>query len=1038
MKRYIELATWVMVWLVLALPVAGAESVLTVQRFSGVDGVNGFAKENDELTVRVLAQMIGNPTPDVARQRVRVHYEDTYSFADSCTAQAQANYQCTYKTSDLVFSGTDEYTVKLYDQANAEIASVAKTLTVDFLAPKIVSFTVSPNLSSTPVLTTVTYKVEDYGGETGKTTNCAGIKVLNITNNNTPIGLIAGNVTQCVREGTFKFTPTVTGPSTRYRVCAVASDHLNHKSLPICKDILIDSRKPTAEALELRDKDGFVLSHARTGQAIIADVFVKISDVDVNPSSVFADLSKLNPALGKVPKSEVRGEWFIWRNVAVKTPNTCQVTVNATDFMGNKESKTLTCSVGIDDTGPEFINFSTQFVDEDGVMLLGRNGTIIADFKESGTGLDKMRAYVDLRQLGVGAEVGANRCEKTSTDLWKCSWDVIPTATSGTYKIKVLPTTRDDLDNQVIGAREESVRFDKDAPSHVALKEIAAFRGQSRVKTNVTSLGETIEFVVEGAGFTDAFADLTDVGGGESMPPERCDGNLTKRTCVFGITTGVSGPQDTNITFTFLDKAGNKAVLTTRELFILGISNETAPNYWNVSARCSPTLLDRQTLSVFEHPVYCQLRLRSSNKNALPITVTGPLDISECSGQTEYISDMQVENNFAGSTEPYLALSLVATDYEINNLSFTCPVSTLTRVGSFVPQNHEQDNVTVKLDFYNLPLGELYDQIESEVEDVEDKISGVWDVIGQLQKFLGYAEKLCQILNAIMVILATLTQIMLILGGVELIASAIPIFGEGIAQGIRSSEQALCDPTEITRDIYSNDLLKLLKKFCDFVTCQSGLFDALSGLGVADVSAGNWASWTGVTSQQVAGAGATVQDPNTYLNVKDSLVFSIIVPPLCIPGIIYNLDKWRQIECRYGLCLLEDVKENGLPVSACKDQKHYMQCRFVVGEIFNLIPFAGLVSYYLNIFQQAISDPLTFVGMGLSYLLNCKAACKLPKAPGIAYEVCAGIALISQLGQTVKIIQSFKNMGDFSVSNQWCGEFEDALDKYNEEKEGPP
>jgi hypothetical protein len=1026
-NRLLELATWVVIWTVLALPVAGAESLLTVQRFSGVDKVNGFAKENDELTVKVLAQMIGNPTPDVARQRVRVHYEDTYSFADSCTAQQQAMYECSYKTTDLSYGGTDDYAIKLYDAENKEVASVDRRLTIDFLAPKIVLFTVSPNMTARPTPTKITYKVEDYGSETGKMTNCAGMKLLNITANGVSVGIISGNVTQCVRDGTFTFTPQVAGDSARVRVCAVATDHLNHQSLPACKDVLIDSRKPTPEALELRDKDGFVLAHMRTTQQLVADVFVKISDIDVKPSTVFADLSKLNPALGRVPKSEVRGEWFVWKNVAVKTPQTCQVTVNASDLMGNSDSKTLTCTIGIDDTGPAFVNISTRFVDEDGTWLLGRNGTIKADFIEAGSGLDKTNAFLDLRALGLGAEARANRCEKGASDHWTCSWDVQPRVSSGTYKVKLQPTTRDDLDNQVTGAGEVMIRYDNDAPSHARLVEIAAFRGQQRVRTNVTSLGETLEFVVQGSGYTTAVADLSDLGGGAEMPTESCEGNLTKRKCVFSMTNAISGPQGTNLSFTLSDIAGNKAIVSSSELFILGINNETSPNYWNVSARCSPTLLDRKTLSVFEHPVYCQLRMRSPNRDAVPLTVHGPLDTTECTGQTEYISSLSVENNFAGSTEPYLALSLVATDYEINNLSFTCPVSTLTRVGNFIPQNTEQDNATINLEFYNLPLGELYDNIAEEVEDVQERIDGVWDVIGDLQKFLGYAEKICQILNSIMVLITTLVTVGALLSIIGLSLKWIPVYGEAIDKALQNSSKALCNPSDTLKDIYDNELLKTLKKFCDYVTCQTGLLDA-TGTSYGDFTSSLY------TGGQTAGSGQTVQDPSTYMNVKDSLVFSIIIPPLCIPGIIYNLDKWRQIECRYGLCLLEDVKENGLPVSVCKDQKHYMQCRFVVGEIFNLIPFAGLVSYYLNIFQQAISDPLTFVTIGLAMIINCKEVCQSGDSPGLEYEICAGLAIFSQLGQTIKIIQNYQDMTDFSLGNQFCEEFEDAHEDYEDER----
>lgn len=1042
MKRLLHSMTWMAIWLLLTLPVAFSDNILTVQKFAGRDNVPNFAKEGDELTIQVLAQMLGNPTPEVAKQRARVFNGDTYAFMDSCTAQANNIQQCTYKTTDLVYAGTDEYAIKLYDGDNKEIAVANRTLTVDFLGPKITQLSVSPNMTGVPVPTTITYKVEDYGRETGKLTNCAGIKLINITANNAPVALITANLTQCSKQGTFVFTPTISGPSARVTVCAVAADYLNHKSLPVCKDILIDSRKPTAEALELRDSEGYVMTHARSNQPIIAEVAVKIPDVDVDGSKVYADLSKLNPNLGRLPRTSQSGEWFIWKNVQVTSPNTCQVKVDARDLMGNNATTTLTCTIGIDDTAPVPGSITTQFVDDDSTPLLGINGTIHASFTESGSGLDKRNAFLDLRQLGSGAEVKADQCDRTGTDTWDCAWRVRPAVPSGDHTVKLLPTTRDDLNNQISGTVEQVIRFDNTAPDHVRLKEIAAFRGQARVKTNVTSLGETLEFVVTGAGYKTVVADFTELGGGEGTQPDRCTGNAT-RDCTFSFTTAVSGPQPTNITFDFSDIAGNKASISTSELFILGINNETAPNYWNITAECSPTLLDRKTLSVFEHPVYCRVAMKTTNKRATPITIEGPTDFSQCTGDTQYISSLNIENNYAGSSEPYIVLSLVATDYAINNLSVTCPLSTLTRIGNFMPQNPEQDNATINLNFYNLPLGELYDNIDSDVKDAKDSTKGVWKVIGELQKFIGMAEKLCQILNIIMTVISTIVAILALIAGVEVAADAVDLgIGNAVAEALRATETSMCNPTEALRQVFNEKagILSTLKKFCDFLTCQASLlelvganFDLAGGIGFYDVL--DPSGSLGV-QQLVAKNGEIVHDPASYLNVKDSLIYSIIIPPLCIPGIIYNLDKWRQTECRYGLCLLQDVRQNGMPISVCKDQKSYMQCRFIMGEIFNIIPFAAIVSYWLNLFQQAISDPLVLASVGIAYILNCNAACQSGYTPGFAHNICAGMAIASQLGYTIKQIKNLKGATDFgSVGNQWCDQFEDALKDYESEKE---
>jgi hypothetical protein len=335
------------------------------------------------------------------------------------------------------------------------------------------------------------------------------------------------------------------------------------------------------------------------------------------------------------------------------------------------------------------------------------------------------------------------------------------------------------------------------------------------------------------------------------------------------------------------------------------------------------------------------------------------------------------------------------------------------------------------LEFYDLPLGELYDNIDDDVSDVEDSIEGVWGAIGDLQKYLGYAEAICKILNGVMTLVATLTSILAVLGIASSVIRIIPIVGPPAADAIDASSKSLCHPDDTIHQIYNNELLQLLKKFCDFIMCQTGLFDMLG------IDVGDWASWNGVSSDVTASTSSQMQDPNSYLNVKDSLVYSIIVPPLCIPGIIYNLDKWRQIQCRYGTCLLEDVRQNGLPVSTCKDQKHYMECRFVLGEIYNLIPFAGLVNYYLTMFQEALSDPLTLVTMGIAYILNCKEMCNMQPSTGLQYSACATITVLAQLGQSIKWIKSMQDAQDIfgPLDGTWCEQFEDAVEDYEDEKE---
>ena len=59
---------------------------------------------------------------------------------------------------------------------------------------------------------------------------------------------------------------------------------------------------------------------------------------------------------------------------------------------------------------------------------------------------------------------------------------------------------------------------------------------------------------------------------------------------------------------------------------------------------------------------------------------------------------------------------------------------------------------------------------------------------------------------------------------------------------------------------------------------------------------------------------------------------------LCVPGVIYNLEKYRQIKCAYGLCLIQ-MASGGGPMEGCEKTYKVQLCLAVYGEVFNFIPY---------------------------------------------------------------------------------------------------
>jgi len=87
-------------------------------------------------------------------------------------------------------------------------------------------------------------------------------------------------------------------------------------------------------------------------------------------------------------------------------------------------------------------------------------------------------------------------------------------------------------------------------------------------------------------------------------------------------------------------------------------------------------------------------------------------------------------------------------------------------------------------------------------------------------------------------------------------------------------------------------------------------------------------------------------------NPQDSLILSITTG--CIPGIVTNVQKLRNLRCKYVSCLMNDVPA-GMPVASCSATYSYSMCVWVWGEVFNIIPGAKFIEQ----FQQQIFDSIS-------------------------------------------------------------------------------
>ncbi|GAG15978.1 unnamed protein product, partial [marine sediment metagenome] len=168
-----------------------------------------------------------------------------------------------------------------------------------------------------------------------------------------------------------------------------------------------------------------------------------------------------------------------------------------------------------------------------------------------------------------------------------------------------------------------------------------------------------------------------------------------------------------------------------------------------------------------------------------------------------------------------------------------------------------------------------------------------------------------------------------------------------------------------------------------------------------------WINWAAKASGSNKGYFGNVEPKNSFIL---SLVF------LCPTGVFYNLQKARQIDCRYVYCLEQTA--DGMPLSLCVEQRGVAMCKYVTGQIFNLIPFAAAFSDIAKLIGKALANPWV-LGEILARISCRYLVCANPLIPGCS--LCSIAEFASWLLET---------LCDLGIGKGQCTPFWEELDPF--------
>jgi hypothetical protein len=492
----------------------------------------------------------------------------------------------------------------------------------------------------------------------------------------------------------------------------------------------------------------------------------------------------------------------------------------------------------------------------------------------------------------------------------------------------------------------------------------------------------------------------------------------------------LSGPYTAYFTFNFADDANNSAYTNTN-LEIYGIDNETTAKYWKTppTVTCSPLIVDRKLATLIPPIVTCRVDLETPRRDITTLAIAGPTAPDECTGDVELtLNDIYATNTAEGSTHPYLFLKLEPKNYYVNSTRINCPLTVYSkravtagnRTVYYVSPYPQEVPANMTINYYNNPLGDLNANIDDDIRSaMRSGLAGEkW--ISDLRKFLYYGELICQLKVLITNVISALYLVTIILG-ITAAALKASVFGAAAGQVVGEAAVTTCNAEEGWSEGYKG-VLDFLDSICSVINCAavngkgSGITSYIGG-GVP------WCSDMHAFAKELDITGSGMLD----FDVKSSLILSVIC--LCLPGIIYNLDKLRQIDCFKAVCLHDDVKLSGYPPSFCSEMHGYLICAFVIGEIFSLLPFIAFFDKLISMVLDLITNPVALFTTALGYV--CSSTCYSVDTQPVGFVLCSTLKTISTVAEAVASVKAYQKNKDLfgTVGNNYCDRMEEIKDE---------
>ncbi len=1012
-----------LIFLIISMPIYSANAMaatVEVTKNTGVKNINGFLdSDGDTWTVEALVK---DAPSEVAASSLSIRASGRPQPFTSCSSSSLGT-TCSYSAdfSSGIDEGSYPFTVAYsYTDANNQpqtVSSTSQTIKAEGSGPQIsgfnirqgaqgkitAQFTVTDQVPSKP--STGLEKIEVVDRDTNT--------ILLTINENTP-GFTVGQLDYSYNS---EIPLSLTGEGIK-RVRVLATDRLGHIGESITRNLAYDFSPPGIESVVEFDKnDRFI------GTQEIVDLTMSVYVTEKNEPSVSAtsqdpDFEIPTSQATCSPAQEGQYRWKCsWSGVDFKPKASVSFTVTAIDKFNNKLEATLSKSnFAVDSESPtiEFFGLQRSFNDQFYVSSSEEN-KIILKILERGSGIDQSNVELN---LGAFSTVGAKQCNTTSTGL-ECFWSVTnPRSEQVDVSVSKL------VDNVGNEGSKPTITLMQDGTRPV-VNSIAVSASSSGRDRNYFQSRDHVKLVLnvtEESGLLFLFNVNDLVNDAQTRYPQKdekpagwmsfdendCTKSANNWICTL-ITDEIKSGPDSRAEFELLvsDTAGNrvsswpapqkvKNVVGSNGKYsfeLSGLSEEPNPDFWQVRGKAQPLLtfvdLDATELGASRIPV--KVTLTSSQAHVLRMEVT-PGSCSPKDGESApEISDVFIVSGASTSStslvNPTLMIELAPFNgrefFDVTNkglfkgveVEYTCNVNIFSSVGATAHGAPEIQPVSVKVLFAFSDLGALDENLGKRVEELRSdaffKIAGVLSTLNDIIKWLKYVANILSIITSV-------AQIVSLVTGANLSVAEITE-ESGFFAYVGAILRAGC----LTIDNGTNALWKIVEYIqipVQILACNpTVLGDPKTGGGLSWY--GKWQKFVLTFYNTISGRGPLGLPAKS---LYDNLYIS--VAGICVPGILFNVQKAREISCRRIVCYGEEVPKGVATIAACEQLYDLQMCEYFFGPVVDLIPLLGVFEYLGELIQSLLSSPAGLIVTGLE-MASCLPLC-FAKDAGVAHTAC--------------------------------------------------